>query len=164
MTVLRLGQVLVERGLLTAEQVSSILERQQQSGQPFGVLAEGMFGIHPDRIEDAWAQQYASLTRRIDPAIEIYEQRATELITRRQAWQFRVLPIRFDGRELMMATTADHLRRALRFATRVLGVPTYFVVASSKDLGEALCKRYPLPGMTPGSVEDEALERLLATG
>ena len=29
---------------------------------------------------------------------------ALELITRRQAWQFRVLPIRMDGRELVMAT------------------------------------------------------------
>jgi hypothetical protein len=162
MAALRLGEVLVDSKLLTTEQVASILQRQQQTGQPFGMLAEAMFGIHPDRIEDAWAQQYASLTRRIDPATEVYEQRAAELITRRQAWQFRVLPIRFDGRELMIATTADHLRRALRFATRVLGVQTYFVIASSRDLGEALCKRYPLPGMTPGSVEDEALERLLA--
>jgi len=83
------------------------------------------------------------------------------LISRRQAWQFRVLPLRFDGRELMLVTTRTHLCRALRFATAVMCVPVYLVLATPAALGEALCRHYPLPGMTPQSVYDDASDRLL---
>ena len=43
--------------------------------------------------------------------------------------------VRFDGEELMIATTAAHLRKALRFATRVIGVPAYFVMSGQKSSG-----------------------------
>ena len=61
-----------------------------------------------------------------------------------------------------MATTPQHLRRALRFVTRFIGVPVYLVIADPLLLGETLCTRYPLGGMTPCSVNDQALDHLLA--
>jgi hypothetical protein len=158
---LRLGQLLIDRGVLAEEQVERILRHQQHSGEPFGCIAERLYGVEPAEIEQAWARQYASLTRTIDPAVEVFEERATAMVTRRQAWQFRVLPVRFDPTELMIATTQMHLGRALRFATNVIGVPVYFVMADPLALGAALCKRYALPGMTPASVIDDGLDRLL---
>lgn len=159
---LRLGEVLVSRGILSNSQVEDALEDQRHSGRPFGVICEQLFGISPERIEEAWAEQYAGLTRKINPEIEAYEERALSLVTRRQAWQFRVLPIRFDGEELMLATTSSQLRRALRFTSRVIGVPTWLVIADPESLGRALCKRFPLAGLTPRSVEDHALDQLLS--
>lgn len=158
---LRLGEVLVQRGILSATQVDQALEEQRRSGRPFGVLCEQMFGVQPDTIEDAWAEQYAGLTRKINPEIESFEERALALVTRRQAWQFRVLPIRFDGEELMLATTSSQLRRALRFASRVIGVPAWLVIAEPEALGRVLCKRFPLAGLTPRSIDDHALDKLL---
>ncbi len=157
----RLGQLLVEQGVLDADQVQNVLLRQQETGEPFGLISEHMFNINPETIENAWALQYARMTRNIDPEVEVYELRALELITRRQAWQFRILPVRFDGNELMIATTQQHLRRALRFAVNVISIPVYFVMADSDKLGAALCKHYELPGMTPESVADESIERML---
>ena len=158
----RLGQVLVHSGVLTEQQVESVLQHQQESGKPFGVLCERLFGISPDLIEEAWALQYAGLTRTIDPATESFDPQALSLITRRQAWQFRVLPIRFDEDDLMVATTAQHVRRALRFASNVITVPVYLVLAEPLALGSALCKHYSLPGMTAKSVMDNDFERMLA--
>jgi hypothetical protein len=158
---IRLGEVLIESGVLSPEQVEKVLSRQRETGEPFGVISEQLCGVEPAAIEEAWATQYARITRRIDPAIEVFDAKAADLVTRRQAWQFRVLPIRFDDGELMMATTRRHLRRALRFATNVVGLPVYLVLAEPLPLGEALCRRYPLPGMTPDCIEDDALERLL---
>ncbi len=155
MTEIRLGQILVEGGVLTTRQVRDVLAVQESTGEPFGVLAERMFGVHPERIEEAWACQYAQMTRTVDPQIESFDARATELVTRRQAWQFRILPMRFEGRELLVATTQRHLRRALRFATNVIGIPVFFVMSDPLALGRALCARYPLPGMTPESVLGE---------
>ncbi len=159
---LRLGHVLIEQGVLTERQVECILLRQGETGQPFGLLCEEMFHVPPETIERAWAMQYASLTRTIDPAREPMDSAALELITRRQAWQFRVLPIRFDGRELMLATTRTQLRRALRFANNVLGLPVYLVLADTRALGEALCRHYAMPGMSPQSIDDDAMDHLLS--
>jgi hypothetical protein len=148
----RLGQMLVEEGVLTPDEVAQVLEAQAQSGRPFGLLCERLLGIAPSVIEDAWARQYAAMTRTIDPVTESFDSAAIELVSRRQAWQFRVLPIRFDDQDLMMATTQAHLRRALGFATQTIGVPVYFVLCEPQRLGEALCLRYPLPGLTPATV------------
>jgi hypothetical protein len=160
---LRLGQVLVDQGVLTEQQVDRVLRRQQETSEPFGLACERLFRTPTETIERAWATQYASLTRLVDPASEPMEQRALDLITRRQAWQFRVLPIRFDGRELMLATTRSQIRRALRFATNVLGVPVYLVLADPRALGEALCRHYAMPGMSPRSVDDDAMDALLGS-
>jgi hypothetical protein len=158
---LRLGQVLVDAGVLTGQQVRSILANQRTSGRPFGVLAEQMFGIDPAHIEDAWAEQYAKLTRKIDPTSERIDDDARHLVSRRQAWQFRIIPIRFEGDELIVATTQQNLRRALRFATRVLSMPVYFVMATPESLGAALTRHYPMPGMTAHSINDDGMDLLL---
>lgn len=160
----RLGQLLVDAGVLTNAQVEATLAHQQESGEPFGLICEREFGVSPIAIEEAWAAQYAHWTRHVDPAVEVYEPKALELVTRRQAWQFRVLPMRFDGRELMLATTPRHIRRGLRFANNVLGVPSYFVMAKPRELGLALCKHYALPGMTPESVDDMAMDQIFGAG
>lgn len=159
---LRLGELLVERGVLTTSQVREILEHQQTRRVPFGVLAERLFDIDPSTVESAWAQQYARLTRAIDPDAESFDDDALALVTRRQAWQFRVVPIRFDDHELMLATTHQHLQRALRFATNVIRVPVYLVMAEADALGRALCEHYPLAGMSPRSVVDDGMDQLLA--
>lgn len=158
---LRLGSLLVDSGVLNHSQVDVILERQLETGSPFGVLAEEMFGVDPEAIEQAWARQYARLTRSINPDEERFDERALGLVSRRQAWQFRVMPVRFDPVELMLATTQQHLRRALRFSTNVLGVPVFMVMCTPEDLGRGLCRWYPMPGMTPRSVNDDGMDRLM---
>ncbi len=155
MTEIRLGQLLIESDVLTSRQVDAIIVEQERTGEPFGLLAERLFGVDPRKIEDAWAQQYAVLTRTVNPQVEVFDDQAVTLVTRRQAWQFRILPLRFEGRELLIATTQQHLRRALRFATNVIGIPVFFVMADPMELGRALCSRYPLPGMTPESVVED---------
>ena len=156
----RLGQLLIESGVLTAQQVDAVLEKQEATGEPFGLLAERLYGVHPEKIEEAWAEQYARLTRTVNPEVEVFDEEAGVLVTRRQAWQFRILPLRFEGRELLIVTTQRHLRRALRFATNVIGVPVFFVMAEPLSLGRALCERYALPGLTPESINDEEIDRM----
>jgi hypothetical protein len=158
MMEVRLGQLLVESGVLNQRQVNQIVAKQEKTGEPFGLIAERLFGVDPEKIEEAWAKQYAGLTRTVDPEVEVYDSEAAGLVTRRQAWQFRILPLRFEGRELLIATTQQHLRRALRFATNVIGIPVFFVMAEPMALGTALCKRYSLPGMTPESVDDDVID------
>lgn len=146
--MLRLGDVLVRRGVITDAQRNAALRQQRATGRPFGEIVEELFGVEQAAIEAAWAEQYATITRTVDPRREKAEPDALRLIERRQAWQFRVLPLRMDGDELVVCTTADNLVRALKFTGWRLGLPCYFVLSDAMALGEALMKHYPLPGMT----------------
>ncbi len=53
-----IGQLLIEQGVLSAEQVGHILAVQKASHRPFGDLAERLYGIDPQAVEDAWVAQY----------------------------------------------------------------------------------------------------------
>ncbi|MBL8764116.1 MAG: hypothetical protein JNM07_07595 [Phycisphaerae bacterium] len=143
---LRLGHLLVNRGVITEDQRANILDEQRITGRPFGELAENMFGVSPKDVEAAWAEQYASLAEWLDPREEPTDPAALNLITRRQAWQFGLLPLRFEGEELRIATTQEHLVRALGFSSWGLGVPCYFVLAKRDEMAAALMKHYPMQG------------------
>lgn len=143
----RLGELLVQQGLLSEEDVESILDAQRRSGRPFGQLAERMFGLTPSQVEAAWAEQYRGLAPHVDPVTEGWDPTVQGLVSRRQAWQFRVLPIRRNGCELTIATTTENLPRAARFAAWHFGEPIYFVIGEAARLEQALALRYPLPGV-----------------
>ncbi len=149
----RLGEILVARGLLSESQRGRILEAQKSSGRPFGVLAEQMFGLSPRDVEQAWAEQFAHEAERIDPTAVVPEPQALACIERRQAWQFRVLPMRFEHGELVMATDAVSLPRAMRFAGWRVGAPCWFVIADPEPLSTALRTFYPMPGFQPGQLQ-----------
>ncbi len=152
----RLGEVMVRRGILTEDQVQSILREQAVSRRPFGELAEELFGVCAKAVEQAWAAQYEAITEHVDPRDLSIDRAVLCLIDRRQAWQFRILPVRRDGRELMVATVTEWLPRALRFSIRHFVEPCYFVLARPEHLGEALMTHFPMEGMTPESISSSA--------
>ena len=47
-----IGQLLVQQGVLTHKQVQHILEVQRLSHRPFGDLAERLYGVSPEAVED----------------------------------------------------------------------------------------------------------------
>lgn len=149
---IRLGEVMVRRGLLTNDQVEAVLREQMRTRRPFGLIAEQLFNIDGRMIEQAWAEQYAEITGVFDLDANPPHTEAIACVSRRQAWQFTVLPVRFEGHELVMATTRENLPRALRFATRVLERPCYLVLVDPNTLGEALDFHYQMPGMSPESI------------
>lgn len=144
---LRLGDVLVKRGVLTETQREQIVDEQKRSGRPFGVLAERLFGVTAGDIEDAWAEQYAALAGTVDPGAQRLDPYAHSLIERRQAWQFGVLPMRFEDDELVVCTTQENLARAMRFMGWRIGQPCRFEIASANALASILSSLYPMGGM-----------------
>jgi hypothetical protein len=152
----RLGDLLVKRGVLTQDQCDRVAAEQQKSGRPFGELAERLFGISESAVEDAWAEQYAGLAEKVDPRAGTIKGAVLELVTRRQAWQFRMIPLKREGQDVVICTTQDHLARALRFAGWHLGGAggqCYFVLTDPEALGEALARYYPMGGMGVGAVK-----------
>jgi hypothetical protein len=149
---LPIGKLLIQQGVITQEQCDKVLARQIKTQRPFGEIAEEMLGISARAVEKAWAEQYAAETRWLDAAIEQPDPATRDLVTRRQAWQFRIFPLGYDGNELMICTTQDFLVRAMNFVSRQLPVPCFFVLSEPESLGMALMRHYPMDGMTVESI------------
>jgi len=140
-----IGQLLVEQGVLTDEQVRHVLAVQRMSHRPFGDLAERLYGLDPRAIEDAWVEQYIRTTGVVDLERIKIEADALRVLNRRQAWQFHLLPLHRDENNLNMATSSDDLIRSVNFAVRKLDDPIYFLIAEREQLREFLMKHYPVP-------------------
>jgi hypothetical protein len=143
---IQIGQLLVEQGVLSAEQVAHILTVQKASHRPFGDLAERLYGIDPKAVEDAWVEQYTRTAGVVDLNDVEFDAECLRLINRRQAWQFHALPTsRDENQQLQVATDADNLVRAVNFSSRRIDEAVFFLVAESEQLREFLMKHYPVP-------------------
>jgi MSHA biogenesis protein MshE len=140
-----MGQLLVEQGVLTKAQVAQILEAQKTSHRPFGDLAERLFGVDPQAIEDAWVEQYLRTTGVVDLNDVRIDTECLRLLNRRQAWQFHALPTNRDGGDLGIATSPENLVRAVNFTSKTIDEPVYFLIAEREQLREFLMRHYPVP-------------------
>jgi len=154
--MLRLGEMLVDMGVLSPDQRDAILEHQRVSPRPFGVLAEELFGVDPGAVEQAWAHQYAQIAPRLDPRGIEPDAGALALVSRRQAWQFGVIPVRMGARELIAATAPAFLARAMRFVGWRLEHDVSFAICTPEQLVAGLEIHYPIEGF--GS---ELIDRVL---
>jgi len=142
---IQIGELLMEQGVLTPRQVEHILRVQKESHRPFGDLAERLYGISPQAVEDAWVQQYIRMTGTIDLEDQKFDEQCLRLLNRRQAWQFHMLPMHRSDENVNIATSSDDLVRAVNFSTKKLDEPVYFQIAERKQLKEFLMKHYPVP-------------------
>jgi hypothetical protein len=143
---IQIGQLLVEQGVLSDDQVKHILQVQKLSHRPFGDLAERLFGISPKAVEDAWVEQYLRVAGVVDLDDQEVETDCLRMLNRRQAWQFHLLPLHRDEvQDINMATSAENLVRSVNFTTRKIDEPINFLIAERAQLREFLMKHYPVP-------------------
>ncbi len=146
---IRIGEILIEHGVLNEQQVFEVLQSQRASGVPFGVLAERMFEVTVDSIEQAWIEQFCRESEPIDLSAQRFDVDALRLINRRQAWQFEMIPLNFESSgELLIAASRRRLARAVAFAATTLEPVALFRVAESQQLREFLRLHYPMPELT----------------
>lgn len=143
---LRIGELLVEQGRMTRDQAERVHEAQTRRSQPFGVLAEEMFGLGVGSIEEAWVEQYHRATGTLTLTGVEPSEDALRLLHRRQARQFRMVPIHFEpGGELLIAACRTRLARAVTFAANRIPGPTHFRVAAPGPLDELIERHYTIP-------------------
>ena len=155
----RIGGILIQHGEMTRGQVAAVLEAQCHDGCPFGELARRMFSVGRTAIERAWTCQYLRFGTQVDLRAQRIDTRVLAVLSRRQAWQMRmvplyreVLPLAQRGRHLVVATTEARLPRAVTFAWRRLGEPVHIVVAPAGQIEHYLHKHYPWPAMRRAEV------------
>src|SRR6056297_4116402 len=95
MAVRRIGQILVDLGFLTDEQLEVVLqEQQQQPGALLGKIAEDMGLITDEQLIQALAEQMGMQTVSLEEAK--FDDGVLEKISETMAQLYRVVPLAFD--------------------------------------------------------------------
>jgi type IV pilus assembly protein PilB len=147
-----LGDILVEEGLLSRDQLETAEEEQQRVGKSLGRVLVDMGLVKEADLVSALARQvgleFVDLTEaQIDAA-------AASLLPEQVSRRYRALPIGFDGTRLIVAMSDPANVFALDDIRTITGMEIKPVVATASDV-EAAIRRY---GQFDQSVEDIATE------
>jgi type II secretory ATPase GspE/PulE/Tfp pilus assembly ATPase PilB-like protein len=153
---LRLGELLVQQGLLTLDQLRIALTEQKRESVPIGRLLIRLGFVSEDVIRDVMAR--ASGQQSIDLAQAVIDPEALKLVPEDYARRHRLLPIDYDAaaQRLTLATTdlfnvvvLDQLRASLggRVEVRTL-------LATALQLEEAIDRFYGFELSVDGILEE----------
>ena len=135
-----LGALLVERGILSEDQLSEALTAQTSRGERLGdVLVQ--FGLISEReLAGALAEQAGletiDLSRaELDPELE-------ELLTEDLAWELRCIPVRRDGNRVDVATSDPLRPDLLAMLLDAVRAPVRLFVATPAEIEHAITNAY----------------------
>ena len=141
MAIRRIGQVLVDLGFMTEEQLEiTLAEQHQRPGELLGGVAQDLGFISDEQLAQGLAEQMGLHTivvsdTDLDPEV-------LTRITEAMAQMYRVIPIQFQDNQLTIATcdpqnlaVQDELRSFLGYEIRVL-------VATEHDIQQSLDKYF----------------------
>ena len=142
-----IGQILVEQGVLTTAQVDRALRTQAERETPLGRIAEELFGISRGSVIAALAKQVAMRAPDASLATEHFDPQCLRMISAREAWDSLTLPIRWDGGELLAATTIETLPAAIELLQARLDCPFHFVLAEMRPIEQFIASLYAYEGV-----------------
>ena len=137
----RIGQILIDLGYLTDDQVDMLLEEQtRHPGELLGKIAEDMGLVSDDQLALALAEQMGMQVVSLAEA-EIPAEILSE-VTESMAQLYRVIPLKLDGNRLTVAT-CDPQNIAIQDELRTfLGYDIHVVIATEREIKAALDKYY----------------------
>ena len=148
----RIGQILVDLGFLTDEQLEIVLEEQeQQPGALFGRVAEEMQLITDDQLIQALAEQMGMQTVALEDFK--FDEEVLEKISETMAQLYRVVPLKFEN-NLLTVATCDPQNLTIQDELRTfLGFDIAMVVATERDVLQSITRHY--------DSEAESVEKLV---
>ncbi len=129
----KLGQFLLERNLITAEELDRALEKQRETGAFLGQVLIGSGRINQLALSQALADQYglAHINLRSDPPDPV----AVRLMDPGVARQLGALPVQFlDGRLVVAITDPTNMEPVRQEMNRIYPGEKEYRVASSFDI------------------------------
>ncbi len=149
----RIGQILVDLGFLTDEQLDIVLEEQeQQPGALLGKIAQDMQLITDEQLIQGLAEQMSMQTVSLEDA-EL-DPTVLEKITETMAQLYRIVPIKFED-DVLTVATCDPQNLTIQDELRTfLGHEIAMVVATERDVMQTVSRYY--------DSESESVEKLVA--
>ncbi len=153
MAARRIGQILVDLGFITDDQLQLLLEeQQQQAGALLVKLAEDMALITDEQLAQALAEQHRMKV--VTHSEMTLGRDLLDKLSESMAQLYRVVPVKFEGNRLTVAT-CDPQNLSIQDELRTfLGYDIEMVVATEREI-KATIERYY-------SSESESVEKLVA--
>lgn len=143
----RIGAILAQRGVLTADQVQQVLSRQRGDDRPFGPLAEMLFKVPLNVIASALAEQILASCPHTGLVGETLDDNCLTILRPRDAWEALVLPMRIEAGTVVCATTQETLPNAIELIQRSVPLPFRFAIADIRLLEQFIAERYHYEGV-----------------
>ncbi len=155
----RIGEVLIDQGLITEEQLQAGLEEQKKNGEKIGKCLVDFGFISENKLIDSLSAQLDIPHVMLDNFT--FSSKLLGIITNEIAWEYKVIPLYESNGIVTMAMadpTSQRIIDHLKFKT---GKEIEPVIASEKSILDAIDLNY-----TPGSgpEDDTFKESLVADG
>ena len=149
----KIGQIFVDMGLITDEQLQLLIEEQQQQpGALLGKLAEDMALITDEQLAQALGEQMGMKVVTLGDAPIPKE--LLEKLTDVMAQLYRVVPVKFDGSRLTVATCDPQNLTVQDELRTFLGLDIEMVVATEREIKATIDRFY--------SPESLSVEKIIA--
>ncbi|MFK7789411.1 MAG: hypothetical protein AB8C95_07990 [Phycisphaeraceae bacterium] len=142
-----IGNILIDQGVLTQNQVDRALQAQAEREAPLGRIAEQLFDIERSVVIEALAEQVVMRAPDASLATEQFDPQCLRMISAKQAWDSLILPIRWEHGELLCATTVETLPGAIELLQQILDCPFHFAIAEMRPLEEFIASLYAYEGV-----------------
>jgi len=136
----KLGQLLLDSGIITSKQLDEALAIQGKEGGRLGYHLVGINAISEQDLNQYLARQQSIETIDLDN-IQISQDVLT-LIPSEIAWRYEVIPIERDGRTLVVAMTDPHNLFAIDDLRFSLGMEVEPHICASSMVKRAIAKFY----------------------
>ena len=157
MSTRRIGQIFVDMGFITDQQLQLLLEEQhQQPGALLGKLAEDMTLITDEQLAQALGEQMNMKV--VTLGDEPIAPDLLEKLTETMAQLYRVIPVKFDGHRLTVAT-CDPQNLSIQDELRTfLGFDIEMVVASEREIKASIERFYSSESLSVEKIVKELTE------
>jgi type IV pilus assembly protein PilB len=152
MALKRLGQILIDLGLIDELQLAALLEEQQQrGGELLGRIGVSLGFFTDEQLGEALAEQWSTTfvtlyDREIPPEVR-------SLISEPMAQMYRVIPLALDGNRLTIASAEPQKIQIADELRTFLGYDIHICVATEPEIQKAIEKLF--------SSETESVESLV---
>jgi type IV pilus assembly protein PilB len=154
MAIRRIGQIFVDMGFISDEQLEMLLEEQtQRPGTLLGKIGQEMNMLNEEQVVQALAERMGMKV--VELGDTVIPPNVLKCISEQMAQMYRVIPIQLDGNRLTVATCdpqnitiQDELRSLLGFEIRL-------VIAAESDVLKTLDRYYSSEKDTVDSIVDE---------
>lgn len=154
MAIRRLGQILVDLGYITDEQLDMLLaEQRRKPGELLGKLAESLGLITDEQLAEALAEQMAM--RVVTLSEMTINPKIIDKVTEPMAQMYKIIPIDFRDDTLTIVTCEPQKLSVQDELRTLLGYNIRACVATEKEIAKALERYY--------ASNVESLEKLVNT-
>ncbi len=148
--MMKLGEILIDRKLITPLQLKTAVEEQQRTGELLGRILVRLGYLKEEHLLEIISEQLNIPF--VDLQNIVVEPEAVEKVPAKFAWHYKIMPIKYEEGKLTVATF-DPLR-SLNDMKMFLGYDIIPVLATGEKIVQAIEKYY--------GVGAETIERIVA--